>query len=486
MTMRGIRDPAFPRSLERRAVFSLALGMAALLGFVTWFFFDHARDLLYQGLADNLTALAALGAQAIPADYVTRYAAERTAGGEPLFIAAALDDALGDILRSGEVSDAFLVDPSNRVLRDAGAGRPYGSEYYLLELHSERLDAAWTRGAVVTTPIYEDGAGVHHLAAFAPVADAADRPVALLGLEASVPALDVFDSLRTTFLAVALVAVLAAVAFAVLASRAIIRPVSQLADRMAATGDGGYPPPLPITRKDEIGYLAARFNRFLDELRERDRALRALSAGIAHEVRNPLAALRGNLDLLGRRAGTDPRSAEIAGAARAEIDALQRLVKDFLAYARPREAPPAPVPLGPTLTEARAEATAATGSDHAYRFEIPADLPPLAADPDELRRVFANLFRNAFEATPAGGSVRVRAEASGGTARITVRDDGPGIPKEARERIFEPFYTTRDEGTGLGLAISRRIARSYGGDIAAEDTPAGAGFIIEWPLWRTS
>lgn len=480
------RRSEFPRSLERRAVVSLATGMAVLLGFVSWLFFDHARDLLQERLANNLAGLASLGARALPADYVTRYAAERAEGVEPPLIAAALDDALADLLRSGEVRDAFLVDRSNRILRDVGAGRPFGSEHYLLELHRERMDVAWEQGTVSTTPLYVDGEGQHHLAAFAPVADAEGRPVALLGLEASIPALDVLESLRRTFLIVALVSLLAAVVFAVAASRAITRPVTLLAERMARTGDGGYPDPLPVTRKDEIGYLAARFNRFLDELKDRDRALRALAGGIAHEVRNPLAALGGNVDLLARRAGSDPEAAEIAAAARAEIDSLLRLVKEFLDYARPREAPPSPVPLAPVLEGARAEAQAATRSDPVCRFDLPPDLPPLAADVDDLRRVLGNLLRNAFEVSPPGGNVWVRAEALDGLARITVRDEGPGIPEEERERIFEPFYTTRADGTGLGLAISRRIARSYGGDVVAEGAPTGAQFRVEWPLWRAS
>lgn len=477
---------AFPRSFGRRAVLSLALGMTVLLALVSWIFFDHARDLLYRRLSGNLAGLAALGAEAIPADYVTRYAAQRTEGDEPPFIAAALDDALSDLLRSGEVRDAFLVDRSNRILRDVGAGRPFGSEHYLLELHRERLEQVWEGGEVVTTPIYSDGAGVHHLAAFAPVADAADRPVAVLGLEASVPALDVFSDLWRTFLAVSIVALVSAVVFAAVAARAITRPITLLAERMAETGDRGYPPPLPVTRSDEIGFVAARFNHFLDELEARDRSLRALAGGIAHEVRNPLAAMAGNLDLLARRMAGDPQSAEILAASREEMAALLRLVKEFLDYARPREAPLAEVALRSVLDDARDESLAACGVEHVCSFDISPDLPTLAADPDDIKRVFANLFRNAFEVAPSGGRVHVRAEPSDGYARITVSDDGPGIPEEDREKIFEPFYTTRGDGTGLGLAISRRIARFYGADIVAGESPTGASFTIEWPLWRTS
>jgi len=467
-------------------VVGLVTGVTVVLAFVSWFFFDHARDLVTERLGANLATLAALGAETVPADWVVRVVEARSQEAEPPFAGRAVDDVLADLVRSGDVGDAFLADRSGTVVRDVGLGRQQGSEIVMLALHPDPVRRAWNGEGVQTTPLYRDGTGAHRLAAFAPVRDAGGRPVALLGLEASVPSLDALDSLRTAFLAAAGISILFAGALAFVVSRTVTRPVALLASRMARPGPDGYPAPVPVARSDELGYLAARFNEFVEGLREKDVALRALAAGIAHEVRNPVAALAGNVELLARRVD-DPGGETIVAAIHDQIDALRSLVDEFLAYARPAGVDPRPVALSDVLERVERGARALGGADHRCEIRLEDDDLTVAADPEDVRRVVGNLVRNAYEADPEGVRVRIRARRVGSRARITVEDDGPGIDPAVRDRLFEPFFTTRAEGTGLGLAIARRTVETYGGTLEAGDDPhQGATFTLEWPLWRTS
>jgi len=466
-------------------VLGLAAGVTVVLAFVSWFFFDHARDLVTERLGANLATLAALGAETVPADWVVRVVEARSQSGEPPFAGRAVDEALADLVRSGDVGDAFLADRSGTIVRDVGLGRPPGSEIVMLALHPGPVRRAWDGEGVQTTPLYRDGTGAHRLAAFAPVRDADGRAVALLGLEASVPSLDALDSLRTAFLAAAGISILLAGALALVVSRTVTRPVALLASRMARPGPDGYPSPVPVERSDELGYLAARFNEFIEGLREKDVALRALAAGIAHEVRNPVAALAGNVELLARRVD-DSDGEAIVTAIHDEVDALRSLVDEFLAYARPAGVDPRPVALSDVLERVERDARALGGPDHRCEIRLDDDLT-VAGDPEDVRRVVGNLVRNAYEADPDGVRVRIRARRVGPRARITVEDDGPGIDPAVRDRLFEPFFTTRPDGTGLGLAIAHRTVETYGGTLEAGDDPQeGATFTLEWPLWRTS
>jgi two-component system sensor histidine kinase HydH len=115
-------------------------------------------------------------------------------------------------------------------------------------------------------------------------------------------------------------------------------------------------------------------------------------------------------------------------------------------------------------------------------LQAPQDLPPVAADPDQVRQVLVNLLVNALEAVDGRGRVEAAARAAGGRVEVSVSDDGPGLPAGDAEQLFDPFFSTRQRGTGLGLAIARRIARAHGGELAAGPAPGGgARFTLSLP-----
>jgi signal transduction histidine kinase len=217
---------------------------------------------------------------------------------------------------------------------------------------------------------------------------------------------------------------------------------------------------------------------------ERLAALGRVAAGVAHEFRNPLGAMR--LKAENALAGDPSRRGAALEAILAQIARLDRLIGELLAMTQRRAPEPVPVALGAFL--------AAVAADHpsdGVALRIAA--PPLTCrvDPALLRRALDALLDNALRHTPPGGRVTLRAEATAGGVRIEVADTGPGIPEDLRGALFEPFVTGRADGTGLGLAIARELVEAQGGRLTlaspgGERPGVGAVFAIELPSCRES
>lgn len=216
-------------------------------------------------------------------------------------------------------------------------------------------------------------------------------------------------------------------------------------------------------------------------------AVGTLSAGLSHEIRNPLNSSTLQLAVLERRVGRIPAQFQpdllepikIIGQ---EIQRLNRLVQEFLDFARPREFAPAPLNLA-SLAESVRTLLGPQAEEAGVRLEcLTTSVHSVMGETDRLRQALINLVLNAIQATPAGGSVRIEVGEAGAEAYMAVEDTGPGIPSTLRPRIFEPFYTTKPNGTGLGLPIVYSIVRRHGGNLTLEDTrPRGARFVMKFP-----
>jgi len=224
------------------------------------------------------------------------------------------------------------------------------------------------------------------------------------------------------------------------------------------------------------------------QVAEKLAAVGTLTAGISHEIRNPLNAAGLQLAVLERRLRKLPEElqkplTEPLGLVRDEIRRLEHLLEDFLQFARPRELDARPVDVHGVL-EAVLGLLAGDAERRGMTLEAKIDgkLPPVLGDPERLRQVLMNLTLNALEAAPAGGRVRVTAHAQGREVSLSVEDSGPGIPAELAERIFEPFFTTKAAGSGLGLPIVHAIVSQHGGNIGYEKSAlGGAKFWVTLP-----
>jgi two-component system sensor histidine kinase PilS (NtrC family) len=199
----------------------------------------------------------------------------------------------------------------------------------------------------------------------------------------------------------------------------------------------------------------------------------SMAAVLAHEIRTPLAVLRGSADMLAKKVAGDARGEELVSLLQEETDRLSRLASDLLVFARPRPPERAAVDLTDVARRAAGmlkDRFVAAAVD----LELATSPAPVLGDAEQLGQAALNLLNNALEFSPRGMEVRVETGRSAGGAFLRVADAGPGIPPESLERIWLPFFTTRRGGTGLGLPIVRQIVEAHGGRAEIDSSP-GAG-----------
>ena len=224
--------------------------------------------------------------------------------------------------------------------------------------------------------------------------------------------------------------------------------------------------------RDEIGQLATRLDEMRQALRARDERMQMMLAGIAHEVRNPLGGLELYAGLLREGLAEQPeRLAEIARVER-EIGYLKDVVTDFLEFAR-RPAPVLEAVPARELLDEVAELCRPRRRWPDVAGGVRAVAWWRARDRAQLRRALLNLAKNAVAAAAPAGQVVLAARRDGARIAWEVRDSGPGVPDEIRDKIFTPFFTTRERGTGLGLAFVEEIARDHGGPVTVDRAPEG-------------
>jgi len=243
----------------------------------------------------------------------------------------------------------------------------------------------------------------------------------------------------------------------------------------------------------EQAAITVENSKLFARMRERDRlaVLGQMAAGLAHEIRNPLGAIKGAAQYLDP-AVTGPEASEFLRIIIDEADRLNKVVDQFLDYARPFKAPLQPTDLNKVVEQAAAAFLAARGDALKVKLELASPSPQVLANAQQLAQVLHNLFSNAADAMNGQGlievSTRIRSptsfrESPTGMAELLVTDTGCGIPPEALDKVFVPFYTTKEKGTGLGLAISQKIIENHGGGIFIRSTPGkGTTFVISIPL----
>jgi signal transduction histidine kinase len=239
----------------------------------------------------------------------------------------------------------------------------------------------------------------------------------------------------------------------------------------------------------------AEINRQLEKAQadarrsERLAALGQLSAGLAHEIRNPLGVIKGSAEMLNQKLATaDPLSAELAGYISSEVNRLSALVSRFLDFARPLHAEPQPHEIAPLVDKAlKSVGDQWKGGTVRITKDYEPVLPLALLDENLSEQVFVNLIQNAYEAMgEQGGDLRVsisNTELRGRKGvQVQIADSGPGIAPEIREQIFNPFFTTKKTGVGLGLSIVSKIMDEHQGSIRVEPAPdRGTVFVLHFP-----
>jgi signal transduction histidine kinase len=362
-------------------------------------------------------------------------------GGSPL-----AGDRLQALQRANSLDAASLVDSSLTVIADAG-GRT-GQRADLLRIDADRVRHAF-QGAGSVGPGYSLGKLDVRTGYFS-VRGAGGSIESVLVFEAGESFLAARAELGHARNAAILLSLFSALALGVVAARwSAAEQTRQKAAEQAARGE----------------------------------SIARMAAMVAHEVRTPLGVIRGTVELMREQAGSglpawqDERLGDLL----AEVERMRRLSEDFLSLGKP-DGPlaNARVDLKELLSEA-ARGAEATFRQVQVRCEV-APGTPVVGDPGRLRQVFANLLANASQAQERG-EIELTADAADGFAHVRVHDSGPGLPQMVRDRLFDPFVTTKAGGTGLGLAVARMLVERHGGTLAfVDDGRPGTTFEVRLPL----
>ena len=256
-----------------------------------------------------------------------------------------------------------------------------------------------------------------------------------------------------------------------------------------------------IGLESEIRALASRWKDFCDHCHgahdaemlqaEHLATMGELAAGVAHEIRNPLAGIAGAIEIITKDFPKDHPDREVMEDLRQEVRRIEKVLNDMLAYARPKPPQFGRADLKETFARTLHLARQQIGLRNVeFSVQVPPDLPAFRMDSEQLHQVLLNLVLNGVQAIESEGKVTIAAkvDAPGGPGQadlveISVGDSGVGIPPESLERIFRPFYTTKRGGTGLGLSLCRRIIRQHGGTLNVESKVGkGSRFIIRLPM----
>jgi signal transduction histidine kinase len=212
---------------------------------------------------------------------------------------------------------------------------------------------------------------------------------------------------------------------------------------------------------------------------ERLSSLAEIAAGVVHEVRNPLGAIKGAVEIIEDGLAKDSPRREFAAIAKHEIDRIEKLVREFVRFARPPQ-------LAKSLANVNELAQTvmtlldqqAATQNVVVEKSLASDLPLVALDSEQIEQVLLNLTLNALQAMPNGGTLVFRTSQTEDTVSIEVEDTGGGVPASVIGRIFDPFFTTKDKGSGLGLSVAHKIAAQHEGKLTAENTALGAIFRL--------
>ena len=284
----------------------------------------------------------------------------------------------------------------------------------------------------------------------------------------------------------------------------IRRPMIELQDKIARVQLGDMDVSVSFAdRKDEIGDLGRDFNDMVTQLKasreeierlhhtqmsraEHFATLGELAAGLAHEIRNPLAGIAGVLDIVSRDLPSTSAAHEVIHDAKQEAMQINRILTELLDTARPKPPQFRVTEIVGTVEHAVlfARQQAVTKRIN-IEFEVKDSLPPVEHDPNQINQVLLNLILNAIQSMDKPGTIRVTLEQDDDLAVISVADEGKGIAPENLSQIFRPFFTTKGQGTGLGLSLARRMVESHGGSITvSSEVGSGTQFEVRLPIAR--
>lgn len=309
---------------------------------------------------------------------------------------------------------------------------------------------------------------------------------------------DTIYGMRRNMFLLAILATFIGCILALYFSISIVKPVRRLAKATTRIARGDWETKLPIDTWDEVGQLTDSFNKMSDSLirqkkeleetyselarRERMAEIGNFSMMIAHELKNPLGIIKGSVDIISKEGVKAKVRRTMVEYIQDEVKRLNRLVEDFLSFARPNPAHKSLVDINQVITKMvnLLPLPEFKEKDIALNLQLSKEIPEVNVDEHQIYQTLLNLFNNAIQAIPKGGEITLQTETAQNGILITIMDNGIGIPDEEKEKVFEPFFTKKERGTGLGLAVVKKIIDNHQGEIKVTDREGGGTVFSIW------
>ena len=429
-----------------------------------WYLYKRTKHHLDKELGGRLVAIA----QTIASHSNVAISTQLVPGNETGLTYRHLVSQLNRIKQKTAVKRIYIFNENRRSLVDTERRVPIGAEYLKLKFDQLELENVWQKRGVASV-LFRGEDGEYYKSGYAPIL-VNDKVVAAVGVDASATFLQILKQFQRSVFTFGLICVVISVAIGFIVSKTITNPIHKLVAAAERIGSGDFNTEIRINSKDEIGYLGQTMEQMRENILKRDAQMKLMLANVAHEIRNPLGGIELFAGILAEELEqNNPAKAHLEKITQ-EVRKLNQIITEFLDFARPKEPQRRDVYLEELIQSAYF--MLALEFDQA-KVEFQSQVEPqdsnIHVDPEQFKRVFVNLFKNALQAIQNSkiqdGELIVQSRRKDELVEIRINDNGPGIPSENIAKLFDPFFTTREKGAGLGLSIVHKIISDHGGSI---------------------
>ncbi len=458
-------------SIRSRLIFLFTLQIIIII-FAGGFYLDwRLRQTLENELADKLESLARTMALQIDADLLQNV----FPGDEETRTYKNLLQQLENFKNQTNVRRIYIFSKNKKSFADTEPSMRIGHELVFMPIAAEETEAIFS-GQTVNSTLFEGSDGRLYKTSFTPIL-AGEQVAAALALEASAHTLDAIQTVRRDLFFLGIAVLVGSVFIGFLFSKRITTPINRLKSAAQKITKGDYESEIKIRSSDEIGFLGQTMEEMRRAIIQRDTRQKAMLAGVAHEIRNPLGGIELFAGLLVSEL-TEEKPKNEAEKIQKEVQNLKKIVNDFLNYARPNQAKKQNCLAKDIFEEAKILMAQDLNGYQVEFFENKKN-NEIFVDPQHLKQIFLNLIKNSIQAMGGSGTIKLEIK---DPCILHFSDSGPGIPHKLHTQIFEPFFTQRKDGTGLGLAIVKSLVEENGGEIRLlQNNNSGAEFEIIIP-----
>lgn len=455
-------------SFRLKVVLTFSTITVALVGTMSWVSYHFVRNIYIDQLSDQVVTVVKM----VGSELDTKYLALLHENDQSSLANQFYQNTLTEQVQILSIPSSFIFDRKYQILvhtDSSGVGISNESRLLLNRAEIQRIDV----GESITSLPFEAEDGSWYMWGFYRVSD--DY---WLGMQERAERLAEVNKFAGMFLLIGLLGITLAILASWLLASTIARPVERLVFFSRALGQGNFSTRIPKVTGRELSILAGAMDKMRSDLARNQQEKEEMLAQIAHEIRNPLGGIELLAGLIKEDLEKKGESSDYIKKIEDEIQGLKLLITSYLNYSRP--APPKPEWVNPHEVVKEVEEMLKSGLQK-KNIELSCNgiSDPVWFDPGHLRQILMNLVANSAEAVNQKGKIFIHTAKIDNDFLITVSDNGPGIPVEQQEKVFQPFFTTKDQGTGLGLSVCQKLCRENGAEIKLKsDGKVGCTFTI--------